>query len=267
MCLKAYFLGDVASYALLQLIACHPHAAAHVRIGANFDLRGFPMDPRMRKVCAGFVAIVCWVALLLQLYLSIRRSLANGDGVAHGIWMYFGFFTILTNLIVAVVLTLPLVAPSSRLGRWCERPATIAGVAVNIALVGIIYNLLLRRMWNPQGPQQLADVLLHDAVPVLFVIYAWWLTARESASFLDRAFWALWPLLYFAYALVRGAATGFYAYPFINVAQLGYARVFENAIGLGAGYFALAGLMFAVDWTMRLLERRRTDFVARVPRE
>ena len=36
-----------------------------------------------------------------------------------------------------------------------------------IAIVGITYSLLLRHMWNPQGTQKIADVLLHDVVPVL----------------------------------------------------------------------------------------------------
>jgi len=213
-----------------------------------------PTSESQRPIAA-CTAALCWFALVLQLYLSIERSIDNGAGVAHGIWMYVAFFTVLTNLIVAVVLTAPLLAPQSGLGRFCARPATIAGAAANIALVGIAYNLLLRHAWNPQGLQLLGDILLHDVVPIVFVGYAWWYAGPALASLLDRARWALWPVVYFIYAIVRGAATGFYPYPFIDVGRLGYAQVLVNAIGLCLGYFLVASVLFAFD---RLRSFRRS---------
>ncbi|HEY2397059.1 MAG TPA: Pr6Pr family membrane protein [Rudaea sp.] len=211
-----------------------------------------PASESQRLFAAG-AAGLCWFALVLQLYLSIGRSIDNGAGVAHGIWMYVAFFTVLTNLVVAVVLTAPLLAPQSGLGRFCARPATIAGTAVNIALVGITYNLLLRHTWNPQGLQLLGDILLHDAVPIVFVVYAWWYAGPARAALVDRASWALWPLAYFIYAIVRGAASGFYPYPFIDVGRLGYGQVLVNAVGVCFGYFLVAAALFTLD---RLRPRR-----------
>jgi hypothetical protein len=46
---------------------------------------------------------------------------------------------------------------------------------------------------------------------------------------------------------LRGSATGFYPYPFINVENLGYFQVLTNAIGLLAGYFVVAGWLHALD--------------------
>ena len=43
--------------------------------------------------------------------------------------------------------------------------------AAYIAIVGIIYRLLLRQLWNPQGMQWVADVILHDVIPVGYVLY------------------------------------------------------------------------------------------------
>ena len=211
------------------------------------------MPRQSQCVVATWAALLCWFALVLQLYLSIRRSIGNGSGAVHGVWMYFAFFTVLTNLIVGVVLSAPLIAPASALDRFCARAATLAGVAVNIALVGIIYNLLLRHSWNPQGLQLLGDILLHDAVPIAFVAYAWWYGGSARASLLDRLWWVLWPLAYFVYAMLRGAATGFYPYPFIDVDRLGYAQVLVNAVGVGVGYFLVAAVLFALD---RLRPRR-----------
>lgn len=43
--------------------------------------------------------------------------------------------------------------------------------------------------------------------------------------------WVIYPLVYFAYALLRGDLLGQYQYPFIDVSTLGYPQVFVNAGG------------------------------------
>lgn len=201
----------------------------------------------LRMAQAG-IASVTWFALLLQLHCSIRQSIANGGDAVHGLWMYFAFFTILTNLLVALVLTLPLVGGDSRAGRFCLRPSTIAGVAANIALVGVAYNLLLRSLWHPHGLQLLADLLLHDVVPLAVAVWAWFEARRAgSAALTDRARWGLWPIGYFAYAMARGAASGFYAYPFIHVGHLGYGRVLLNACGIFVGFLLIVAALYALE--------------------
>lgn len=209
--------------------------------------------PRALPAYAAFAALVCWLALSLQFYLSVRLSIADGSGALHGIWMYFAFFTVLTNLLVGAVLTIPRLAPGSTAARYCAHPDTLAGTSVNIALVCIAYNLLLRDTWNPHGLWLFADILLHDAVPALFVVYAWLRTDGSPARFIPRLRWAIWPVFYFVYAMLRGAATGFYPYPFINIHALGYMRVLGNAVGILFGYFVLAATLYAVE---RLLQRR-----------
>lgn len=198
------------------------------------------VQSRPNSTLAVAIAALAWFALALQIGLSIRLSLANGGDALHGVWVFLGFFTILTNTLVAVTLSTPIVAARSRIGRFFARPGTLAGVAVNIALVCVAYNLLLRQVWNPQGAQKLADELLHDVVPLAFVIHAWLANRAAGPLFVARFRWAAWPLAYFAYALVRGAMTGFYAYPFIDVPRLGYGGVLTNAVAILGGYFILA---------------------------
>lgn len=208
---------------------------------------------RALPVYAAFAAFVCWLALSLQFYLSVRLSVADGSGILHGIWMYVAFFTVLTNLLAAVVLTIPLLAPHSGAARFCAHPDTVAGVSANIALVCITYNLLLRDTWNPQGLWLFADILLHDVAPALFVVYAWLYPDGSRVRFIPRLRWAIWPVFYFLYAMLRGAGTGFYPYPFINIHALGYLQVLGNAVGILFGYFAVAAILYVLE---RLLRRR-----------
>jgi hypothetical protein len=220
----------------------------------RFEDQRMPVRSQRRLAAyAAFAALVCWLALSLQLYLSVGLSISNGSGALHGVWTYLAFFTVLTNLLAAAVITTPQIAPRSAVARYCARPDTLAGVSVNIVLVCVAYNLLLRNTWKPQGLWLFADILLHDAVPALFVVCAWLEVGSAAARFTARLRWATWPVAYFLYAMLRGAASGFYPYPFINAATLGYAVVLRNALAILAGYLVLAAILQLLD---RLLRRR-----------
>ena len=58
--------------------------------------------------------------------------------------------------------------------------------------------------------------------------------------------WLAWPLGYAAYALLRGAATGFYPYPFVDVPSLGMGRVLGNVAGLCIVFLATGFLLRAL---------------------
>jgi hypothetical protein len=190
-------------------------------------------------------ASVAWLGVLLQFYLSLQLAVANGNTIAGGIVAFLGYFTVLTNILVCVALTLPLTVPRSALGQFFLRPTAVAGAATSISLVGVAYHLLLRNAWAPEGLQWGADVLLHYAVPVLYVLY-WWLAApKASLRWTDPLTWCAYPAAYFAYVLARGAIIGSYPYPFIDVATIGYQQTLLNAVGLLIAYIAL-GLLFVV---------------------
>ncbi|QDA56828.1 Pr6Pr family membrane protein [Thermomonas aquatica] len=202
------------------------------------------MNPRF---AAASLAGLAWTALLLQLFLTLRLSIANGNGAVHGLWLYFAYFTVLSNLLVA------LVASRGALSADGGIDAPWRGAAVTaIVLVGLGYHLLLRNIWNPQGAQWLADVLLHYTVPLAALL--WWL-ALPPCKRIDATAplrWLLWPAAYSLYALVRGAASGFYPYPFIDATALGMPRVLLNAAGLLLVYVLAGYLLRALaHWRRR----------------
>jgi hypothetical protein len=202
------------------------------------------------------VALLAWFSVLLQGCLSLQLASQHGKSIAGGLAILFSFFTVLTNLLVCVSLTLSLATPWSTLGKWFSRPSTVSGIATSIAFVGLSYHFLLRHTWNPQGAHLIADVLLHYVVPVSYVIY-WWLTAsRTSLGWMDPLTWSLYPTVYLVYALIRGSILGSYPYPFIDAAVLGYGRTMRNAFGLLFVFIALGCLFVALS--RRASSRRRT---------
>lgn len=195
------------------------------------------------RLLATALAAIAWFAVLLQLYLSLRLGVTNGKTIGAGVVIFLGYFTVLTNILVCLALTLPIVAPASALGRFFARPAVASGVAVSITLVSIAYHLFLRNIWDPQGLQWLADLLLHYVVPVLYVLYWWLVVPKASLHWTHPWLWAAYPAAYLAYALIRGSIIGTYPYPFIDVGVIGYQQTMLNAMGLLVGFIAL-GLLF-----------------------
>jgi hypothetical protein len=206
----------------------------------------------MGVIAASAIAACAWLALGLQLYIEILRSLAGGGPMATILVRYFSFFTILTNLLVALTLTLSLLPSKRAWVRFFSRAAVQTGVAVYIAVVGAIYSLLLRHIWSPVGLQKLADVLLHDVVPLAYVLY--WLIFVPKAELRWRhAFlWLSYPLVYMVYTLLHGAVSGWYPYPFVDVAILGFPRALGNAGLILLLFLALGLLAVGIPrWTAR----------------
>ena len=193
------------------------------------------------------LACLAWFSVLLQLVLSVQLAIANGKPAVQGLVAYFGFFTVLTNLFVALVLTLPALAARTPAGRFFARPPVQACAATSIVLVGLAYHVLLRHVWDPEGWQWVADVLLHYVMPVLFCLH--WLWAGVGK--LGLRWWAplaasVYPLVYLAYALARGLWVDSYPYPFIDVKVLGYATVLRNALGLLVGFVLMGYVLRAL---------------------
>ena len=193
---------------------------------------------------ARIAAVIAWFALLLQLWLSIEMARANGDGVWHGVWMYVAFFTILTNLLAAAALT---AAALRKATGFLVSPGAVTGIAASIILVSISYNLLLRNTWDPQGWQLVADLILHDFTPLLFVGWWWLVASAQPLRYAEILPWCGYPIAYFVYAMARGAVTGFYPYPFIHVAALGLGQVVVNALVILLGFVVIAALLIAVS--------------------
>ena len=198
---------------------------------------GTKREGRAGQLLLVAVALAAWAGVVLQVRLSVHLAGLHGRPAWHGITDALSYFTVLTNLLVAVVASL-------RLARGEAFPAiraVLAATAVYILVVGLVYAVLLRGLWAPTGLQRLADVLLHDVVPLLYV--AWWLACAPRGGLRPGQVprWLLYPLAYYGFTLLLGATTGRYLYPFANVHTLGLTRVIWNGglllllfLGLGA---------------------------------
>lgn len=191
-------------------------------------------------------ALVVWSALGLQLALTLRFSWLRGNDTVHALMTYFGFFTVLTNLLVALALTVPMVMPRTRAGRFFTRPGVATMAAASIVLVGLAYFLLLRHVWHPTGWVLVADVCLHYVMPLLFLGHWWLAVSKQGLHMRQIVAWSAYPVAYFALVMLRGAFTGRYPYYFLDAGRLGYISVLLIALAILAGYIAIGLVLIAV---------------------
>jgi hypothetical protein len=198
------------------------------------------------RLALGLVAAIAWLGVLLQLYLSIRLALGNGKSLVGGLVAFFGYFTVLTNIFVALASTLPIIFGRSRVGRWFGTGMVLGCATTAIVLVGTVYHLLLRSLWEPEGLQWIADGILHYAVPMALFVYWIWFPPGQRLPFWAPLAWCIYPVIYLAYALARGEVIGSYPYHFIDVATLGYPRVLLNSLGLLVVYAVIGGVVYGI---------------------
>jgi hypothetical protein len=172
------------------------------------------------------IAVITWAAVVLQFYLQL---LNRTTAVSEAVIRFFSYFTILTNLLVAVCFTC-LLLKGSRGYRFFNRATTLTAVTVYIVIVGLVYNIVLRSQWNPQGLQLLADNLLHSLTPLLTLIYWFVFVSTKEISWKQTPSWMLYPLFYLVYVMIRGSFSDFYPYFFIDVTKLGYSQALMNAV-------------------------------------
>lgn len=199
--------------------------------------------PRSARTWFAVNAVVAWAALALSAYLSVtgfylgtedptKTSILGNVVSGHDQWYerlldWLTFFTIWSNITVAVVLTAlwrspDLVARTDRVGAvW--RALRLDSVLM-IAITGIVYRLLLAS-GSKTGVDLVSDTMLHAVVPLLTVVV--WLVAgpRGLLGLGTLGLAMVLPLVWAAYALVRGAVVGAYPYPFLDVAKNGLASV------------------------------------------
>ncbi|WP_223511963.1 Pr6Pr family membrane protein [Pseudomonas sp. GL-R-26] len=210
-------------------------------------------DPSaLRRRLVAMAAMLGWAGLSIQMYLILHSRWTLGASLIGGLMSFFSYFTVLSNTLVATVLTCEWTSRESAARRWFLQPWVSSAIAVSIAVVSLAYNLLLRHLWHPEGWQWLADELLHDIMPLLFLGYWWWCVPKGTLRVWHIALWVIYPLLYFAYALLRGHLLAVYPYPFVDVDKLGYPQVFINAGRLLAGFVVIALLVIGLDrWRAR----------------
>lgn len=200
----------------------------------------------VKKFYTAATALLGWFGLVLQFYLSFKNE-TSGISLWGRFFNFFSYFTILTNILVALSLTLNALNSQTKIGRFFNTNSVQSALTVYIFIVGTVYYILLRNIWKPEGWQLVADAILHYVTPVVYLFYWLLFIPKGKLKFNFAVCWMIYPALYFIYSLIRGVITNWYPYPFIDVKTLGYNTVLLNAVLLLAVFMVIVLVFVALD--------------------
>ncbi len=201
--------------------------------------------------------LVTAAVVLLALVVQVASASSNDQGFfdepLHRALNVFAFFTIQSNLLVAVSALLTGLDP--------DRDTTVRRVLRLTALVAmsvtaVVYHAVLAGLTELSGWALLGDQLVHTVVPLLALL-GWVLFGpRGWTGWRVVLLSVVFPLLWLAFTLVRGPLVGgFWPYPFVDVDELGWAQVLLNCAVVAVLFVGLAAVAHGAD---RLLRRGRS---------
>lgn len=164
----------------------------------------------------------------------------------------FGYFTVQSNIILAVVYV-AVAVPVLR-GRSARRPVQPADdrlvlaracAVTYIAVVGVVYALLLAPLGAAGGvPVAWANLALHVVTP-LFGVADWLLAPdRRRLPLRNVGIMLVYPAVWVAVVLVRGATDGWFPYPFLDPAT-GYPTIVVYVLAIAVSITTVGLLVLA----------------------
>ncbi|WP_296478948.1 Pr6Pr family membrane protein [Roseinatronobacter sp.] len=200
------------------------------------------MNPKYR-ITAGLIGGLGALVLVTQVMLNLGQ---HGVGLGLTLWALAGFFTILTNaLMAATMLTIAITGQRLSFG-WMTM------VTMSMIVVGVIYHALLAQLFNFSGLNWWTDQAFHTILPAVMLWFWLMETTRHDPRGGQPLWWLIWPAGYAVYAMSRGALTGWYPYPFLNVDQLGLGAVAMNMAAMVVGFAVLGYALNAIGQRMPL---------------
>jgi hypothetical protein len=210
------------------------------------------MLQKLKRPLVSVTAVIGFFAVVIQFYFSVQRSIENGRSLGMAIVHYFSYFTVMTNSAIVIFLLSIVVSENSKLSCWFKKSTIHSAVALYIAIVGLVYNILLINTWNPQGLEYVADRILHDLIPLNYLVI-WFLYLRKGdLNWLACLKWVSVPAIYLVYVLIRGAFINEYPYHFLDVNKGGYGAVAVWSIAILMLILLLGLLLIFIDKKVKL---------------
>lgn len=164
-----------------------------------------------------FFGLLGLSAVVTEMVVTIGRGTFRPEN-------FFSYFTIESNIIAGVVFLIS--AWMLFKGRKSSTLDFSRGAAtLFMTITGIVFATLLSKLDVQLTAVPWDNTVLHYVIPMA-ILADWVLDPPTKAIRFGKAvWWLVYPLMYLVYSLIRGAAVGWYPYPFLNPAIKGYGNV------------------------------------------
>jgi hypothetical protein len=197
------------------------------------------------QVIGRILRLLMAAAVVAAIITQLSNTIRNGNSVVN----FFSFFTIQSNIIGVVAITIAALAGlRARSSVWLSQ---LRGAAtLYMAITGMIFSLLLSGA-DVQTPIPWVNSTLHYVFPLFIVID--WLVDRSvrPLSFKQGLIFLSYPVAYGIYSLIRGPIVDWYPYPFLDPRTNGYTFVAVMMVVVAIVGLALAWLLcWASRWDL-----------------
>ncbi len=192
------------------------------------------------RLSAGAIALAAFGALGLQITINSGEELSPFASAG----LMLRYFTIWGNLAAAILML--------HLARGkIVRADIMAALSTALAIIAVVYWGLLSGMHHPAGLDRVTNQFHHTIIPAATI--GWWMAFSPKVASIPRALIVIMagPLIYTAFALIVGAATGFYAYFFLDRSTLSWGEIALYQTGLAAFFAATGAALIAVKRLIR----------------
>jgi hypothetical protein len=218
--------------------------------GAPLAGAGRPGRDRAAQWWFAVIALVVGAALVTQVGLLVSggadaNSGRAGEGAPVGTRLVrlVGYFTIQSNLLVLATSALLAVRPRRGTPLW--RTVRLDAL-LGIIITGLVFATVLAPRLHLTGAALWCTIAFHYFAPVATVLGLLLVEARPGFRVRDVAWGLVWPLAWIGYTLARGAATGWYPYPFLDVGRLGYGAALRNIGVVVVIALVVMGVLYAL---------------------
>ena len=214
----------------------------------------------VRLAGAGLIVAAIVAQLIRTVGNALESTTPHGGHIPTVIANFLSFFTIQSNLIAAITLTIGAVWAWTRGRDAAVEPrwyATLLACATTYMLVtGVVYNTLLRGVELPQGTTvPWSNEVLHVVAPLVMLLDLLVAARRRALAWTSVWIIVAYPIAWVLYTLLRShlitaPATGdgyWYPYPFLNPYSLpaGYVGVTGYVVVIAA---VIVGVGLLVVW-------------------
>ncbi|MEU4364801.1 Pr6Pr family membrane protein [Promicromonospora sp. NPDC023987] len=208
-----------------------------------------PERAPLARVLHLLVAVLALGGFAIELVVALTSGPGLAPTHAERMVRLFSYFTIQSNLLIGGVSVALAINPrrDGPVFRVLRLDALLC-----IVITGIVYNTVLRGLVELTGAGLVSNSMLHVLSP-LFALVVWtWAGPRPRVT-VRTVWWSVvYPIAWLVYTFLRGAATGWYPYPFLDVNVLGHAGAVTNAAVVAVVFLALA-------WGVRWADGRLPD--------
>ena len=214
------------------------------------------MNKAFERYTLLLIGILALFGVSVQFIISINRAIIEDNSVGEVVINMLGYFTILTNIFTAIVLTTLSLFPNSRMGKVFATPKVFGCVVTSMLWVGVGFHVLLSDYWSPDGMEAVTNYLNHYIVPsALFLIWLVFPPKTQIPKW-TPLIWEIYPVIYGIYIILRGELVDKYPYPFFDVNIIGYSKALLNGLVI---LLVILGIGYFVRSTVNLSSRLRSN--------